>query len=305
VILRATEENIQRAAEAIRAGKLIGMPTETVYGVAANALDKQAVLSTFAAKGRPADNPLIVHLASIDSVLDVAASFPSEARRLASQFWPGPLTLVLPKRTEVPLVTTGGLETVAVRVPAHPVARALIEAAGVPISAPSANMFMGLSPTRAEDVDPRLVASLEFVLDGGPCEVGVESTVVDVSRTEIRLLRPGGVSRASIETALGFALVDSFGGERRSPGMYPRHYAPRTPVRVVKALGPGDAGIVTGVAAAENQISLPADPVEYAAGLYTALHALDRIGASEILVQSPPETGEWEAVWNRLSRAAS
>jgi len=289
-ILPPTNENIALAAAIIRDGGLVGMPTETVYGLAANALNPAAVAKTFEAKGRPADNPLIVHLASPEKALGLTTHFSETALLLGKAFWPGPLTLVLPKLPRVPNITTGGLDTVAVRVPAHPVARALIQASGSPLSAPSANPFMGLSPTRAEHVSSSLV---DLVLDGGPCEVGLESTVVDVTGPKARLLRPGGISKAQIEAVLGMSIEEGHSTERRSPGMYPRHYAPRTPIRLVSTLD-GRPGV-----------ALVADPAAYAAQLYAALHDLDTQGLEEILVERPPETPEWSAVWDRLNRAVS
>lgn len=266
------------------------MPTETVYGLAANALDPAAVAKTFEAKGRPADNPLIVHLASPEKALGLTTHFSETALTLGKAFWPGPLTLVLPKLPRVPNITTGGLDTVAVRVPAHPVARALIQASGVPLSAPSANPFMGLSPTRAEHVSSSLV---DLVLDGGPCEVGLESTVIDVTGSTPRLLRPGGISKAQIEAMLGRSIEEGHSTERRSPGMYPRHYAPRTPIRLVSALE-GRSGV-----------ALNEDPIAYGASLYATLHDLDSMGLQEILIERPPDSPEWEAVWDRLRRATN
>lgn len=299
-VVEPTPENIARAAEALRSGQLVGMPTETVYGLAANALDADAVRATFAAKGRPADNPLIVHLAAFEDVPLVALEVPEVAHLLAAEFWPGPLTMVLPKRPEVPDVTTGGLDSVAVRMPAHPVARELIRVSGVPVSAPSANPFMALSPTRASDVDPSILERVALVLDGGPCEVGLESTVVDV-RDGVRLLRPGHVSREVLEGILGVPIEVGPGKERRSPGLYPRHYAPGTTVRLVASLQ-GAPGIRLGDFAEAGQIALPEDPFAYGSGLYAALKDLDRRGLSEILIESPPTTSEWEAIWDRLRR---
>lgn len=291
-IVPATEENLQAAARAIREGGLVGMPTETVYGVAANALDPEAVRRTFQAKGRPADNPLIVHVASLEEVREVAAELPEKGRLLAQAFWPGPLTLVLPKRPEVPDETTAGLDTVAVRVPAHRVAQALISAAGRPISAPSANPFMGLSPTQADHIASSVADRLELILDGGPCEVGLESTVVDVSGPEVRLLRPGRITLREIEAIVGEVLVGG-SAKRRSPGMYPRHYAPRARVLLVESLD-GRPGI------ARSE-----DAEAYGRHLYRRLHELDATGAAEILIERPPEGPEWTAIWDRLRRATT
>ena len=300
MIVPPTPENVAAAGEALRRGDLVGMPTETVYGLAASLWDAEALRRTFAAKGRPSDNPLIVHVAHLEQLDEVVAAWPDDARRLAERFWPGPLTLVLPKRPRVPSEATGGLDTVAVRVPAHPVALRLIDAAGTPLTAPSANPFMGLSPTRAEHVDVR---GLAMTLDGGPCAVGIESTVVDLSGSTPRLLRAGGVPRAQIEAALGGVLAGK-DGARRAPGDYPRHYAPRTPIRLADRLAEDDAGL-TFEAAGDRQIRLPRDPAAYALSLYAALHRMDALGLSEIVVQAPPRGEAWEAVWDRLARATT
>ena len=297
-ILSPSPENIARAAEALRRGDLVGMPTETVYGLAADLWNPAALRATFVAKGRPADNPLIVHIAHLEQLDALVAAWPEDARRLADRFWPGPLTLVLTKRSEVPPEATGGLDTVAVRVPAHPVALRLIDAAGTPLTAPSANPFMGLSPTR-----PEHVAVAALVLDGGPCAVGIESTVVDLSEETPRLLRPGGIPRAAIEATLCKSLAGK-PEARRAPGDYPRHYAPRTLLRLADRLGRNDAGL-TFDPPGENQIRLPRDPAAYAISMYAALHRLDALGLREIVVQAPSRDEGWEAVWDRLGRAVT
>jgi L-threonylcarbamoyladenylate synthase len=290
------------AIDAIRAGNLVGLPTETVYGIAADALNPDAAAAIFRLKQRPADNPLIVHLAHADDVLRVATAFPDAARRLAERFWPGPLTLVLPKRPEVPDVTTGGLGTVAVRIPNHSVAHALIAATG-PLAAPSANRFMRLSPTRATDIDPEIASGLAVILDGGPCEVGIESTVVDATDDKIRLLRPGGISAAQLAEIAELSTEPPT--ERRSPGLYPRHYAPQARLILKPKLTPEDAGLTFDQPTNERQTCMPNDPGKYAAQLYAALHDLDRQNLAIIVVQSPPETPEWSPVWDRLRRAAT
>lgn len=306
-ILLPTHESIAAAAGALRTGQLVGMPTETVYGLAALAFDPAAVARTFAAKRRPSDNPLIVHLAAAADLERVARSVPPEARALAAAFWPGPLTLVLPRQPHVPAAVTAGLDTVAVRVPAHDVALALLHAVGAPLSAPSANTFMRLSPTTAQDIEPELQSQLACTLDGGPCRVGVESTVVDCTGP-VRVLRPGGVPREAIARVLGcevpIATVEP-SGARAAPGMYARHYAPRTPLRLDDVLGPGDAGLCFGPTANPHQVAMPADPDSYAAALYRVLHALDALGARELVVQRPPDGPAWEAVADRLRKAAS
>lgn len=306
-ILPPTPESIAAAAAALREGQLVGMPTETVYGLAALASDPAAVARTFAAKRRPHDNPLIVHLATAADLGLVARSVPQDARALAAAFWPGPLTLVLPRQPHVPGAVTAGLDTVAVRVPAHDVALALLRAVGAPLSAPSANMFMQLSPTTAQDIEPELQVQLACTLDGGPCRVGVESTVVDCAGP-VRVLRPGGVPREAIARVLGrevpIAQAET-SGARAAPGMYARHYAPRTPLRLADALGPDDAGLCFGPAANPRQVTMPSDPDSYAAALYRVLHALDALGARELVVQRPPGGAAWEAVADRLRKASS
>jgi len=301
LIVAPTPENVAAAGAALRRGELIGMPTETVYGLAARLWSPEAIRATFAAKGRPADNPLIVHVAHLEQLDEVVAKWTDDVRRLAERFWPGPLTMVLPKRPEVPLEATGGLDTVAVRVPAHPVALRLIDAAGSPLTAPSANLFMGLSPTRAEHV---VVPGLAMVLDGGPCAVGIESTIVDLSGTIPRLLRPGGTPRAQIEAALGRSL-EGKEAVRRAPGDYPRHYAPRTPVRLAPSLDPSEAGLTLDPPTSERQIRLPRVPTAYGISMYAALHRLDALDVDEIVVQAPPQDEDWEAVWDRLQRATT
>lgn len=301
-IWAASAENIRDIARALRFGALVGMPTETVYGIAANAFNEDAVRRTFEIKGRPSDNPLIVHLSGLEQMGLVASEWSSAAEALAERFWPGPLTLVVPKTSEISDAVTAGLRTVAVRVPSHPVALALLREVAVPISAPSANRFTRLSPTRAEEIDPEIARELFAILDGGPCSVGIESTVVDVSTDQPRMLRPGGISRTQIEDVVG-PLSRPSEGPRSSPGMYPRHYAPTTPVRCAERLAESDAGICLGVPASACQIRLPGNPDGYAAGLYSALYELDRSGGAEIVIEAPPVGPEWEAVWDRLKKA--
>jgi len=304
-ILLPTAENIAIAAKALRNGKLVVMPTETVYGLAADATNKLAVKKIFAAKERPADNPLIVHIADIGQISLIASEFPRAARLLAERFWPGALTLVLPKAPQLCSEVTGGLDTVGVRMPSHPVALALIRRAGTPIAAPSANRFMKLSPTRAEHIDPIIGRKAEVVLDGGPSEVGVESTVVDCTGEVPRILRPGGVSRGDIEATLGGPLgtmpPDPI---RRSPGTYPRHYAPKATLRVIDALGDKMAGLTFEEPLNGRQIKMPRSAAAYSSMLYDSLHRLDGMKVSAIYVQDPPAGPEWEAVRDRLQRAS-
>jgi L-threonylcarbamoyladenylate synthase len=315
-------ERIARAAAVLRAGGLVAFPTETVYGLGANALDAAAVQRIFAAKGRPANNPLIVHVAGTAEVGQVAAEWPGPAARLAERFWPGPLTLVLPRKAAVPDAVTAGGATVAVRMPAHPVALALLRAAGVPVAAPSANRSSQLSPTRAGHVLRDLEGRIDLVLDGGPCPGGIESTVLSLAPAP-RLLRPGLVGLAELEEVLGTVLPPvprAEGGALPSPGMLPRHYAPRTPLecaadggreRVAELCRQGQRvgwlthGQAADVPAGAAVRDLPAEPGGYAAMLYAALHDLDAAGLDRIVVALPPDTAQWQAVRDRLRRASS
>ena len=305
--------SIEHAAELIRAGRLVAFPTETVYGLGANALDGAAVERIFEAKGRPPGSPLIVHVGSIDMARPIVAEWPPSAELLARRFWPGPLTLVLKKREEISARVTAGLDTVGVRVPAHPVALALLRVAGVPVAAPSANRFGGLSPTRAEHVRASLGDRVDTILDGGPTEVGIESTVLSLAGDDPVLLRPGMISREQIEEIIGPVSVGSAipaAGGHASPGLHARHYSPAT--RLV-LIGPGEslpAGhggylfIVTARPSATS-VPMPGQPAEYAAALYQTLHELDAERLDWIAVELPPDGPEWSAIHDRLRRAAA
>jgi L-threonylcarbamoyladenylate synthase len=316
---------IAQAATVLRRGGLVAFPTETVYGLGAHALDADAVARIFIAKGRPSNNPLIVHVAEPSLALLVVRAWPEVAARLAERFWPGPLTLVLPKQDQVPEVVTGGGPTVAVRVPAHPVAQALLRATGLPIAAPSANRSNQLSPTRAEHVLLGLDGRIDLVLDGGPTAGGIESTVLDVTTFPPRLLRPGLVAVRELEEVVGTVLLPAPAAPDAqtllSPGMLPRHYAPRAALECVGEEGPQRAeelcrlgrrvgwvtysGIAPGALPGLLLHQLPPDPVGYAAQLYATLHALDAAGVEHILVTMPPDTPDWLAVRDRLRRASS
>jgi L-threonylcarbamoyladenylate synthase len=292
---------IQEAAERIRAGELVAFPTETVYGLGANALDARAVARIYEMKGRPEASPLIVHVASIDMAQLLVTEWPPEAEQLARRYWPGPLTLVLPKVSAIPDIVTAGLPTVGLRVPNHPLALALIREAGVPIAAPSANTFMGLSPTTAEHVREAFGDAVP-VLDGGPCQVGIESTVVSIVRGEIRLLRPGMISIEDVARA-GAPPV---GAAHPAPGMHLRHYSPRTPL--VLSTQPDPLGAYVWInlpAKAARSIHMPNAADAYAARLYSVLHELDREGWPAICVEPPPDAIEWAAVRDRLQRASA
>jgi L-threonylcarbamoyladenylate synthase len=307
-------DGIAHAASLLRSGKLVAFPTETVYGLGANALDAVAVARIFEVKGRPNTSPVIVHVSDYDMVTKVAASWPEKAQILAEKFWPGPLTLVLPKTPAVPDIVTAGLPTVGVRMPAHPVALALIAASQVPVAAPSANRFAQVSPTTAEHVRQGLGDRMDFILDGGPCTVGIESTVLSLADDMPVLLRPGGISRQQIESVIGeiASAKPASEGAHLSPGMHPRHYSPRTPLFLVR-----DGHVPAKGAGAYLQLRyhplervtevvvMPDTAADYAARLYSILHALDARGYDWIAVDTPGPGAEWEAVLDRLRRAAS
>lgn len=295
---------LARAAALIRSGGLVAFPTETVYGLGANALDAAAVERIFTAKGRPRQSPLIVHVDSIEMARTLVREWPDSAERLARRYWPGPLTLVLPKQPAIPDIVTAGLATVGLRVPAHPLALALIRAAGVPIAAPSANPFTGLSPTTAEHVRESLGDRVDMVLDGGPATVGIESTVLSLAGREPVLLRPGVIPLPEIEALIGPVRVAGAAGAsaHASPGMHPRHYRPRT---MLVLLAAGDRPPNGRGAWLRIGREMPADPAAYAALLYAALHRLDAQELDWIAVERPPDTPEWAGVLDRLVRAAS
>jgi L-threonylcarbamoyladenylate synthase len=323
----ANRDELAEAARVLRGGGLVAFPTETVYGLGVNALDAEAVARIFAAKGRPANNPLIVHLADAAQAREVAADWPPLAERLAKRFWPGPLTLVLPKNDNVPAIVTAQGPTVALRVPAHPVAQALLRAVALPLAAPSANRSTELSPTQADHVLRGLDGRIDMLIDGGATPGGIESTVLDVTTMPPRLLRPGLVSIAELESVIGsvvrIASTDAKASlALPSPGMMPRHYAPRTSLECVEAgrelerlaplLSEGrrvawvafespDGVLPSGVLLRV----LPSDPSGYAAQLYAVLHELDAAGLDRILVTLPPDGEDWLAVHDRLRRAAT
>ncbi len=304
----ATPDRVAAAAAVLRAGGLVVFPTETVYGLGANALDPVAVARIYAVKGRPAANPVIVHVADPDQVAGVAAGWPAVAQKLAAAFWPGPLTLVLPKGPAVPDLVTAGGPTVAVRCPAHPVARELIRLAGVPVAAPSANRSGELSPTTAAHAERSLGDSVDVILDGGPCPGGLESTVVDVTSTAVRLLRPGLVGVADLERVAGGLLdLSPSVGILASPGLLARHYAPRTPLEVAESAAELDflADLYETAGLRVHRMRLPGTPAEVATRLYAELHAADAGGFDRLIVELPPNTDDWRAVRDRLNRAAA
>ena len=308
----STTVDIERAAKLIREGRLVAFPTETVYGLGANALDAAAVERIFTAKERPATSPLIVHVDSVAMARGLVRVWPPEAEKLAALFWPGPLTLILEKQPQIPDRVTAGLPTVGLRMPAHRVAIELIRAAGVPIAAPSANLFTQLSPTTAEHVRAGLGDRVDMVLDGGETNVGIESTVLSLARGRAVLLRPGMVSRAAIEAVIGPVETarETPAGAHASPGMHARHYSPRTPLLLVsseEALPDGRGVWVfhSREMKAARQVAMPPYPHAYAAVLYRTLHELDGEGWEWIAVEEPPKDPEWAAVADRLHRAAA
>lgn len=311
--------DVYQAAEIIKRGGLVVFPTETVYGLGADVFQPMAVARVFEVKKRPFFDPLIVHVANGKDLERLVIEIPPHARKLIERFWPGPLTVVLPKKEEVPDIVTAGLPTVAVRMPRHPIAIELIELARSPIVGPSANPFGYLSPTTAVHVQEQLGRQVDLILDGGPCEVGVESTIISFSEKEPRLLRPGGVPLEEIESMIGRVEMGGRIGEKPSaPGMFPRHYAPRTPILLdwpEKKLD-GYRGKKIGFLLFKKQNSFPkfhpvevlskkGDLREAAANLFSAIRRLDALNLDFILAESIPETGLGLAIMDRLRRASS
>jgi len=303
---------VRRAAEILRAGGLVAFPTETVYGLGADASNPKAVARLYAVKGRPSDHPVIVHFDSFERALAWAREVPDEARTLAKKFWPGPLTLILKRSDAAKDFVTGGQPSVGIRVPSHPVAQALLAAFGGGVAAPSANRFGHVSPTTAAHVRGDLGSDVDLVLDGGPTEVGIESTIVDLSGADAVLLRPGRISRAEIEKLV--KLKEKTGSSPRHSGGLERHYSPRTPARMVpthqldKEIAKlGDKVAVLAFSRPDERVDfwlrMPREPQAYAQKLYAALRELDGAGCELILVEAPPEAPEWAAVRDRLMRA--
>lgn len=320
---------IRTASDLLRAGDIVGMPTETVYGLAADALNPEAVNKIFAAKGRPADHPLIVHLPAAEHLPRWAASIPKDAIALARAFWPGPLTLILKRAADVPDEVTGGQDTVGLRVPSHPVALALLQVFDSGIAAPSANRFGRISPTTAAHVHEELGDKVAMVLDGGACEVGIESTILDFSRDEPEVLRPGAITPEDIARVIGRRPrvrgeeVPTSAAVQAAPrvsGALAAHYAPRTPVRLLASALLGAEAVTLAaegsrVAVLTHSVAnphdsrliwqaMPADAAAYAHELYASLRALDTLDADFILIESLPEGAAWRAIADRLQRAA-
>jgi L-threonylcarbamoyladenylate synthase len=315
---------IARAAEIIRGGGLVAMPTETVYGLAGNALSPESIARIYAAKGRPAQNPLIAHVADIAQARSLAAEWPTMAQALAERFWPGPLTLVVRRKAMVPAALSAGLDTFGVRVPDHRVALALIRACGLPLAAPSANRFTEVSPVTAAQVARGLGGAVNLILDAGHTRVGIESSVVDVSGGRAVLLRPGSITREELEAVVGpvgrGAAPASADAAQASPGMAARHYAPRArvelldPATLATRLAVEPTGATVGVVLCTLPPdpawpltmlhALGEDPVRYATGLYDALHEADERHCDVLLIERPPAGPHWDAIHDRLRRAA-
>lgn len=320
-------KKIELAAGILKKGGIVALPTETVYGIAANALDENAVAKIFKAKGRPADNPLIVHVASLEQAYDLVAEFPDTASLLAESFWPGPLTVVLPKSDIIPSVVSAGLPTVAVRMPSHPVVAAVIRTSGLPLAAPSANISGKPSPTSANHCIEDLNGKVDLIIDGGGCDVGVESTVITLTAEPPRLLRPGMITLEQLREVLGNVACDSSVTSKiatskkvHSPGMKYKHYSPNAKItlihgdfasfaRFVEAKRGSVALVFDGE---EKKLHLPCvtygskkNPAEQAKRIFASLRQLDEIGAQSVYARAPGMTGASLAVYNRLIRACS
>lgn len=303
---------VRRAVEILRAGGLVAFPTETVYGLGADAASSAAVARLYAAKGRPADHPVIVHFADAARAFEWAREVPEAAKKLAARFWPGPLTMVLKRSSKAGDFVTGGQDSVGLRVPSHPVAQDLLREFGGGVAAPSANRFGNISSTTAAHVTEEL--KVELVLDGGASEVGIESTIVDVSSSNLVLLRPGRISKEQIQDLLKITIRDKQSDSPRHSGGLERHYAPRTPALLVAPhaldaeIGKRKAAVAVLAFSRPDErvdywIRMPREPQAYAQRLYAALRELDGAGCGAILIEAPPDTAEWAAVRDRLSRA--
>jgi L-threonylcarbamoyladenylate synthase len=320
-VTRATQVEIDTAVQALRNGELVAFPTETVYGLGANAQNPAAVRKIFEAKRRPPNHPVIVHLDDPRFLHRWVREVPQAAARLAEAFWPGPLTMVMPRAANVHDVITGGQDTIAIRVPSHPMAQQLLTAFGGGIAAPSANRYGRLSPTRAEHVREELGDAVQVILDGGECQLGLESTIVAFESDGLRLLRPGTVTAAMLRSVVGDVFIGAGAASPRVPGSPPTHYAPTTPMTIVPAGevdAQADAASAGGrrVAVLAQRLPLRAHkyvtwinagrrPENYARDLYAHLRTLDKAGCQQILVQAVPDGERWDAVRDRLLRAAT
>ncbi len=311
---RLTPADVERAAELLRSGGTVALPTETVYGLGADAASDEAVAKIFSAKGRPPGHPLIVHVSSTVAVEDWAELSDPRAGLLAETFWPGPLTLILPRTDRVSDLVVGGRENVGIRVPAHPVALALLaafaEIGSGGVAAPSANRFGHVSPTTAAHVLADLDGRIDAVIDGGSARVGVESTILEIIGTDVALLRPGGISVAQIEAVLGEAVVDARRTDSRAAGMLESHYAPRAIVQLVESVDRSElkagVGVIGPVEVEHPNVWFLADDAEaYARGLYAALRAADQAGMARVLIVRPSRGELLDAVLDRLAKASA
>lgn len=317
---------VTRAAELLRAGQVVALPTETVYGLAGNAWNPAAVRRIFEVKGRPASNPIIVHVASLELARRCVAEWPPAAAKLAAAFWPGPLTLVLPKAEEIPDIVTAGGGTVGIRWPGHPFIQAVIRACEFPLAAPSANRSNQISPTNAKHVRKDLKGLIPLIVDGGQSQVGIESTVIDLASSPPRLLRPGMIHAQSLAAAMGgidLQINTGTDGRRRSPGLLPRHYSPKAKLIVLSWRDENDLAAQISAypfSADETHVIsyhaiplqqhfggvsiIPHDAEAFARALYGELHACDDAGAKLIVVEAPPKGEEWRGISDRLARAS-
>ena len=325
-VLKPTKENIRYCAELIKSGDVVGMPTETVYGLAANAYDESAVKKIFMAKKRPADNPLIVHIADISMLKELTTSIPETAIAVCEKFWPGPLTVILPKSDRIPLITSGGLNTVGIRFPSNKVARELINECGLPLAAPSANLSGSPSPTTAKHVFDDLNGSIPAILNGGSCSVGVESTVISFENDIIRLLRPGKISVDDLKTAASDVIIDkgvfeiiSNDTKVKSPGMKYKHYSPKADITLVdgsieffeKYVNEHNSIDTYALIFDGDNISKDIKSIKYginseqqAERIFAVLREVDKIGANKVFARCPSKEGIGLAVYNRMLRAA-
>lgn len=313
-ILETDIDSLRKAAQALKEGQLVAFPTETVYGLGGNALSAPTVARIFEVKKRPSFDPLIVHVANKEDVFVYCKEVPEKAIRLIEKFWPGPLTLILPRKEIIPDIVSAGLSTVAIRMPSHPVARALIKEANIPVAAPSANLFSKLSPTRAEHVIKQIGDKIEYIIDGGPTQIGVESTVLYIDEREATLLRPGGLPVEEIEEEIGTVKILEKNEKIQSPGQLHVHYSPHTPLYIIdrnqppkysnKKIGYLAFEKWPAIEVDEVQILSPSgDLIEAAARLFSCLHNLDEAGVDIILAERIPEVGLGRAIMDRLKKA--
>ncbi|HEY9510349.1 MAG TPA: L-threonylcarbamoyladenylate synthase [Verrucomicrobiae bacterium] len=318
-------EAVKRAAELLRAGEVVALPTETVYGLAANAFEAQAVAKIYEIKGRPAHNPIIVHVADLELAKQCVSNWPAIADELAAEFWPGPLTLILPRSNRVPDNVTAGGPTVGIRWPSHPLVQAVIRDCGFPLAAPSANPSNCVSPTNAEHVQKQLGGKLQLIVDGGQSQVGIESTVLDLTVSPPRILRPGMIDEDAIAAVIGnisSGATPTISGALRSPGMLQKHYSPKAKLKILnwrdetdlraqlKSVADKRTHIIahSHIPSGEDwaRVSvIPHDAEAFARAIYAELHQCDEVGAELIVVEAPPDTSEWRAIADRLHRAAA